>query len=93
MNSDGRPQPVSVDVHLPLACADRGAFQSRHYAFLATDDEFDSIFGRIKEDGVTYGSGPRSLEDMEINHPHTGRGVYFRDPNGHVMEVITHTYI
>ena len=85
--------PVQVDEHLSMDFDDRENFQSTHYAFLATDEEFDSIFGRVKEEGVVYGSGPRELEDMEINHHHTGRGFYFRDPNGHVMEVITHTYI
>ena len=38
---------------------------------------------------ATYGSGPYSLEDMKINHRRGGRGFYFRDPNGHVLEVLT----
>ena len=89
----GHFAPVKVNEHLALDFDNRENFQSSHYAFLATDQEFDEIFGRLKSEGVVYGSGPRSVEDMEINHLHTGRGVYFRDPNGHVMEVITHTYI
>jgi catechol 2,3-dioxygenase-like lactoylglutathione lyase family enzyme len=47
----------------------------------------------VKDEGIPYGSGPRDLDDMEINHKHMGRGFYFRDPNGHILEVITHTYV
>jgi catechol 2,3-dioxygenase-like lactoylglutathione lyase family enzyme len=54
-----------------------------------SDAEFDGIFDRIKAAGITYGSGPRSLEDGEINTRRGGRGVYFRDPNGHVLELLT----
>ena len=67
-------------------------FQSQHYAFLASDEEFDAILNRVKEQGVPYGSSPFS-EDGEINHLHQGRGFYFPDANGHNWEVITHTYI
>ena len=42
---------------------------------------------------MAYGSGPRSQDDMQINHLHTGRGFYYRDPDGHSFELITHTYI
>ena len=51
--------------------------------------DFDVIFGRVKEEGIPYGSGPRSRTDMEINHRRGGRGVYFEDPNGHVLEILT----
>ena len=66
--------------------------ESHHLAFIASDDEFDAILSRVKENGVTYGSRPYS-QDGEINYLHQGRGVYFRDANGHSWEVITHTYI
>ena len=52
--------------------------RSNHYAFLASNEEFDDILGRIKEEGVVYGSGPGSRTDGEINHRHQGRGFYFR---------------
>ena len=61
------------------------------YAFHMSDDEFDMILGRIKEAGIKYGSGPFSQEDMQINTRRGGRGVYFKDPNGHVLELMTRT--
>ncbi len=85
--------PVQIDDYLSLDFADRENFQSTHYAFIVSDQEFDDIFERVQEKKVVYGSGPRDLEDMQINHRHQGRGFYFRDPNGHVLEVITHTYV
>ena len=54
-----------------------------------SEEEFDAIFGRIKAAGMKYGSQPWSQEDMEINHRNGGRGFYFEDPNGHVLEVLT----
>ena len=89
----GHFSPVKIDEHLSLDFADREEFKSSHYAFLASDEEFDSILGRVKAEGVKFGSRPGSQDDGEINHKHTGRGFYFRDNNGHSWEVITHTYI
>ncbi len=60
-----------------------------HYAFKVSENEFDAIFGRIQADGVAYGSEPSSLDDGKINHRDGGRGVYFRDPDGHVLELLT----
>ena len=65
--------------------------QSNHYAFLASDEEFDSVLQRVKDEGVAFGSGPGSRTDGKINHRHRGRGFYFECENGHVWEVITHT--
>jgi catechol 2,3-dioxygenase-like lactoylglutathione lyase family enzyme len=56
---------------------------------LGSEAEFDGIFDRVRGEVLTYGSGPRSAEDMEINHRNGGRGFYFRDPNGHLLEVLT----
>ena len=81
--------PVQVNEVLTLDFDERGAFEMHHYAFKVSDDEFDAIFGRVKEEGIPYGSGPRSRTDMEINHRRGGRGVYFEDPNGHVLEILT----
>jgi catechol 2,3-dioxygenase-like lactoylglutathione lyase family enzyme len=57
--------------------------------FKVSEEDFDQIFGRIQEAGIPYGSGPRALEDMSINHRGGGRGVYFRDPNDHILELLT----
>ena len=53
------------------------------------DSEFDAIFQRIEKAGIAYGSGPGSLEDGKLNNWNGGRGVYFRDPDGHVLELMT----
>jgi catechol 2,3-dioxygenase-like lactoylglutathione lyase family enzyme len=60
-----------------------------HYAFKVSETEFDAIFGRIQAAGIPYGSEPNALQDMTINHRHGGRGVYFSDPNGHILELLT----
>ena len=65
---------------------------SQHYAFLVNEDEFDAIFARIRERGLTYWADPHRQERGRINEWDGGRGVYFDDPNGHLLEVITRPY-
>lgn len=69
-----------------------GAVASQHYAFLVTDDEFDAAFARIVARGQTYWAGPGHQGENEINTHDGGRGVYFDDPSGHVMEILTVPY-
>jgi catechol 2,3-dioxygenase-like lactoylglutathione lyase family enzyme len=64
-------------------------FEMHHYAFKVGDAEFDAIFQRVKDEQLTYGSGPFSSDNMAINHRNGGRGFYFKDPNGHLLEVLT----
>jgi extradiol dioxygenase family protein len=64
----------------------------RHYAFLVTEAEFDAIFGRIQERGLDYWADPFERHPGEINTNDGGRGVYWKDPNGHVLEIITRPY-
>ena len=85
----GHFAPVQVNEALTLDFDNRDEFESHHYAFYVGDAEFDAIFGRIKGEGITYGSGPRSLDDMEINTRRGGRGFYFLDPDSHVLELLT----
>ncbi len=66
--------------------------QSRHFAFLVSESEFDAIFGRIRERGLSYWADPARNKVSEINHHDGGRGVYFEDPNGHLLEIITRPY-
>ena len=80
---------VRVNETLCLDFAVREKFESHHYAFKVNDEEFDQIFERIKTENITYGSGPSNPENMEINHNYGGRGVYFRDENGHLLEMLT----
>ena len=89
----GHFAPVKINDTLTMDFDNRDEFERHHYAFLATDEDFDAILGRVKKDGVAYGSSPMSQDHGEINHRHQGRGFYFRDINGHSWEVITHTYV
>jgi catechol 2,3-dioxygenase-like lactoylglutathione lyase family enzyme len=86
---EGHFAPVRVNDTLTLDFDRREQFEPHHYAFHVSEEEFDQIFGRIQSEGIPYGSGPRSLDDMQINQWRGGRGVYFRDPDGHVMELMT----
>lgn len=63
-----------------------------HYAFLVSEAEFDEVFGRIKERGVDYFADPAAKRKGEINRNDGGRGVYFLDPSGHYLEIITRPY-
>lgn len=63
-----------------------------HYAFLVSEAEFDRSLARIQELGVTYYPGPRRARPGEINHHDGGRGLYFADPAGNFMEILTVPY-
>jgi catechol 2,3-dioxygenase-like lactoylglutathione lyase family enzyme len=77
---------------LTLDFDNREPFEPHHYAFKVSESEFDEIFDRIKSEGLSYGSGPRTPDNMETNQWNGGRGVYFRDPNGHMLELLTRDY-
>ena len=63
-----------------------------HYAFLVSEDEFDQIFGRIQERGLAHFADPHKQHPGEINHDDGGRGVYWDDPDGHLLEMMTVPY-
>ena len=65
---------------------------SQHYAFLVSESEFDEIFARIREQRLSYWADPGRHEHHQINTWDDGRGVYFDDPNGHLLEIITRPY-
>lgn len=69
-----------------------GEIEVQHYAFLVSEDDFDEIFGRIQERGLQYWADPARTRIGEINHNDGGRGVYFPDPDGHFLEIITRPY-
>ena len=68
---------------------DPGSGRSHHYAFHVSETDFDEIFKRVKAKRILYGSGPFSYTDGKINERRGGRGFYFEDPNGHLLEVMT----
>jgi catechol 2,3-dioxygenase-like lactoylglutathione lyase family enzyme len=65
---------------------------TQHYAFLVSEDEFDIIFGRVLERGLDHWADPMRSQPGQINHHDGGRGVYFPDPSGHLLEIITRPY-
>jgi catechol 2,3-dioxygenase-like lactoylglutathione lyase family enzyme len=85
---------VEVANEVTLAFLDAGEMeiQTQHYAFLVSEAEFDQIFGRIKERGMKYWADPGRTQEGKINRHFGGRGVYFEDPSGHLLEIITKPY-
>lgn len=69
-----------------------GEIASRHFAFLVSEAEFDEIFERIRGRGIAYWADPFRKEPNRINRSDDGRGLYFDDPNGHLLEIITRPY-
>ena len=84
---------VVVDNGVTLDFIDSdGEITHQHYAFLVSEDEFDKIFGRIQERGLQYWADPGYTQPGEINTRDGGRGCYWDDPDGHVLEILTRPY-
>ena len=88
--ASGHFAPVHVNETLTLDFDDAKHFDFHHYAFHVGDEEFDAILKRVREAGLAFGSDPWSREGT-LNHRNDGRGFYFDDPNGHVLELMTRT--
>lgn len=69
-----------------------GDIPSQHYAFLVTEAEFDEVFDRLRARGLDYYADPGHEQRGEINHRDGGRGLYFDEPNGHNLEILTRPY-
>jgi len=89
--SSGHFAPVRVNERLTLDFDNADGFDIHHYAFHVSDEEFDAILKRVQEAGLSFGSDPWNLENRQMNSWNGGRGVYFRDPNGHILELMTRT--
>lgn len=97
----GLPAPAHFG-HFLVVAADNGvsldfAETSRdvtpqHYAFLVDEDDFDASFGRIQERNLTYWADPGKTQPGVINRRDGGRGLYFEDPDGHLLEILTRPY-
>lgn len=87
--TSGHFAPVRVNRTLTLLFDEENEFESHHYAFHVGKKGFAAILRRIEEAGIVYGSAPWSLEDGKLNDWNGGKGLYFRDPNGHVLELMT----
>ena len=93
------PKPAGIFVAVDLAngvtlhYGEPGVdFLSQHYAFLVSDDEFDAIYARIRAGNMIHWADPGKKFPDQINTNHGGRGVYFLDPAGHGLEIITRPY-
>lgn len=95
------PEPVSFGPMLVVKLSNGvsldyyekdGKIASQHYAFLVGEDEFDAIFERIRARDLGYWADPSRELPGEIYRRHGGRGVYFEDPDGHFLEVMTRPY-
>lgn len=86
--ASGHFAPVRVNETLTLDFDDADNFDIHHYAFHVSAPEFDAIFKRVQEAGIPFGSDPWN-RDGKLNNWNGGRGVYFDDPNGHILELMT----
>jgi catechol 2,3-dioxygenase-like lactoylglutathione lyase family enzyme len=91
VDNGGHFAAVRVDDTLTLDFADRERFEPHHYAFHVSDAEFDAIFERVKAGNIAYSADPFRRNLGQINHWNGGRGVYFPDPDGHLLELLTRT--
>lgn len=67
--------------------------QMQHYAFLVDDELFDRAYSRLVAWEITHWADPQMTRPGETNSDHGGRGVYFKDPAGHALELITRPYL
>ena len=79
-------------VGLDFASAGDREIPAQHYAFLVSEPEFDSIYAQVVERGMDHWADPRQHHPGEINHHDGGRGLYWADPDGHWLEIITVPY-
>jgi hypothetical protein len=85
--------PVQVNPLLTLDFDDRRPFEIHHYAFHVSDEEFDAIFDRVRARVLVYGSDPYDQENMRVREFNGGRTVYFKELNGHLLEIRTRTSV
>ena len=85
----GHFAPVRVNDELTLDFDNADSFEPHHYAFHVSEDEFDAIFRRVQDAGIVWGSDPRNTKNKQLHTRKGGRGVYFHDRDGHLLELLT----
>jgi catechol 2,3-dioxygenase-like lactoylglutathione lyase family enzyme len=83
---------VTVANDISLDFLEEGPVHPQHYAFLVEEDEFDQIHGRILDRGIPYWADPGRRRAQQVNTNDGGRGLYWLDPDGHVLEILTVPY-
>ena len=86
------PVVLTNGVTLDYVDVGQNEIQPQHYAFLTSDEHFDASLARVREAGLAYYADPFHQQPNEINHDYGGRGLYFNDPDGHNMELMTVPY-
>ena len=82
--------PVTLDNHVTLDYDHADEVIQHHYAFLVSEEEFEAAFARIQNAGITYYGDPAcKLAGQVYTSKNGNRGTYFRDPDGHLMEILT----
>jgi catechol 2,3-dioxygenase-like lactoylglutathione lyase family enzyme len=81
--------PVALGNGVTLDFGQATEVHGQHYAFLVGEEEFDAAFARLRDAGIEYYADPGHAERGELNHRSGGRGLYFDDPDGHNMELLT----
>ena len=83
---------VQVDNDVSLDFIDVEELHPQHYAFLVGEDDFDAILARIRQRGLTFWADPFRRVAGEWNTEDGGRGLYWEEPSGHLLEMITRPY-
>jgi catechol 2,3-dioxygenase-like lactoylglutathione lyase family enzyme len=84
---------VQADNDVSLDFAETsGPITPQHYAFLVSETEFDATFDRLREQDLPYWADPGQTRSQVINHRDGGRGLYFEDPDGPLLEILTRPY-
>lgn len=84
---------VEADNSVSLDFAEAsGQITPQHYAFLVSEQEFDDALDRLREQHLPYWADPGRTQRQVINHRDGGRGLYFDDPDGHLLEILTRPY-
>ena len=84
---------VALDNEVSLDFMEKtGAVARQHYAFLVAEPDFDSAMARLKAEGLTWWADPARTRPGEVNTHFGGRGAYFEDPDGHLLEILTRPY-
>lgn len=81
--------PVTLANRVTLDYLETESFRANHYAFLVSDEEFDAAFARIRDRSLTYYADPACQQPGQIYRTYGRRGTYFRDPDGHLLEILT----
>jgi len=97
----GLPEPSLEEPFLVVHLANDAALafggwdtevHPEHYAFLMSEEEFDAFYARLVERDLPHWADPHLKIPQQVNHEDGGRGTYFRDPDGNLLEVITVRY-